>query len=72
MNSDNEQTWIKYVIFFTLMGVILGFCVLKLLKIILSASIYSAISGFVVPVFVIIALLIVLLLYNNEKSDTIE
>lgn len=68
---DNERSWVKWIIVAVAGGALSGYLISSFLKIILEGTKWVVIAGWVTPIFVILSLLFVLLVYTKEKEDTL-
>lgn len=68
---ENERSWIKWIIGALIGGVITGYLVKSLLKIVLEGSRWITITSWIIPIFVILSLLFMLAIYTKEKEDTL-
>ncbi len=70
---DNEnRSWFVWVIVAFVAGGILGYVTTKLVKLVVMGAQWEFLINMITPLFIVLSLLFVLLLYQKDKEDTME
>lgn len=72
MQDDREKVWIKWLIIALLIGIVVGKVLSVLLGLVLHGGNWDLLTGSMIPLCSLVAVLVVAFLHQKDKEHTIE